>query len=85
MKASTSPNAQYLEQIVLDEIADNPRVDHFVLVCSAVNFIDTTALDVLQELHQHLTDSNVEFLHGRSQRAGHGSPDACRICKQAGR
>ncbi len=55
------PNAQYLEQVVLDEIADNPRVDHFVLVCSAVNFIDTTALDVLQELHQHLTDSNVEF------------------------
>jgi SulP family sulfate permease len=55
------PNAQYLEQVVLEEVADHPHIKHFVLVCSAVNFIDATALEVLEELHHHLQDSQVEF------------------------
>ena len=55
------PNAQYLEDVVLAQIADNPRIDHFVLVCKAVNFIDTTALEVLEELNHRLADNNVTF------------------------
>ena len=55
------PNAQYLEDVVLGHAADHPQVEHFVLVCSAVNFIDTSALDVLEELHHHLGDSDIDF------------------------
>ncbi|MEL7436682.1 MAG: SulP family inorganic anion transporter, partial [Chloroflexota bacterium] len=44
------PNATYLEQVVGNAVADNPELEHFVLVCSAVNFIDTSALEVLETL-----------------------------------
>jgi len=53
------PNAQYLEEMVLNTVADNPKVDHFILICSAVNFIDSSALDTLESLHYSLKLSNV--------------------------
>jgi SulP family sulfate permease len=55
------PNAQYLEQVVLSAIADNPAVEHFVLVASAVNYIDTSALDVLESLNEALKSNGVSF------------------------
>jgi SulP family sulfate permease len=55
------PNAQYLEQVVLSAIADNPQVEHFVLVASAVNYIDTSALDVLEALAEALKSNGVSF------------------------
>ncbi|MGJ3237970.1 MAG: SulP family inorganic anion transporter [Anaerolineae bacterium] len=55
------PNAQYLEQVVLATIADNPEVEHFVLVASAVNFIDVSALDVLENLADALNAVGVTF------------------------
>lgn len=55
------PNAQYLEQVVLSAIADNPAVEHFVLVASAVNYIDTSALDVLESLVEALKTNGVSF------------------------
>ncbi|MFW5696761.1 MAG: SulP family inorganic anion transporter, partial [Phototrophicaceae bacterium] len=55
------PNAQYLEDVVLNLVADNPRVEHLVLLCSAVNFIDSSALDVLESLIDTLNEAGVEF------------------------
>ncbi len=55
------PNAQYLEEVVLNTIADNPKVDHFILICSAINFIDSSALDTLESLHYSLKLSNVNM------------------------
>ncbi len=55
------PNAQYLEEMVLCQVADHHEIDHFVLVCKAVNYIDTSALETLEELHQHLADNNIGF------------------------
>jgi sulfate permease, SulP family len=55
------PNAQYLEHVVLSAIADNPQVEHFVLVASAVNYIDTSALDVLEALVEALNTNEVSF------------------------
>lgn len=55
------PNAQYLEEVVLEEIAARPEVTEFILVCTAVNFIDTSALDVLKALHQRLSDNGMGF------------------------
>jgi len=54
-------NAQYLESYLLGAVADAPKVKHLVLVCSAVNEIDTSALDVLKNLILELKDSGVEF------------------------
>ncbi|MGB7340115.1 MAG: solute carrier family 26 protein [Phototrophicaceae bacterium] len=55
------PNAQYLEQVVLASIADNPEIEHFVLVASAINFIDSSALDVLETLADALANNGVQF------------------------
>ncbi|MEL6405096.1 MAG: sulfate permease [Chloroflexota bacterium] len=55
------PNATYLEQVVGNAVADNPELEHFVLVCSAVNFIDTSALEVLENLNDTLTENGISF------------------------
>jgi SulP family sulfate permease len=55
------PNTQYLEDIVLSEIADHPKITAFVLVCKAVNFIDASALETLEDLHHRLSDNKIGF------------------------
>jgi sulfate permease, SulP family len=55
------PNTQYLEEIVLGAVADNPEIEHFVLDCSAVNYIDTSALEVLERLGDELADNDIDF------------------------
>jgi sulfate permease, SulP family len=55
------PNAQYLEGFLLNTISERPEVDHLVLICSAVNYIDVSALEVLESLHQELADSDVSL------------------------
>ncbi len=52
-------NTQYLETYVLNAVADNPAIEHLVLVCSAVNYIDTSALETLTNLLHELRDANV--------------------------
>lgn len=53
------PNAAYLEDQMLGCVADNPEIDNIVLICSAVNYIDTSALEVLEKLIHELYDSGV--------------------------
>jgi SulP family sulfate permease len=43
-------NAQTLEARLLNAIAEQPEVQHLVLICSAVNSIDTSALETLENL-----------------------------------
>lgn len=52
-------NAAYLEDYVLRYVADHPKVEHFVLVCSSVNMIDASALETLESLHSRLKDAGV--------------------------
>ncbi len=52
-------NAAHLEDFVLRYIADHPRVQHFVLVCSSVNMIDASALETLESLQSRLKGSGV--------------------------
>jgi SulP family sulfate permease len=54
-------NTKYLEEVVLCQAADNPEIDHFVLVGTAVNFIDASALETLESLIHQLKDADVEF------------------------
>ena len=52
-------NAQALEDLLLSAVADCERVRHVVLICSAVNFIDTSALETLENLVDELRDGGV--------------------------
>lgn len=52
-------NASYLEDYLLRAIADDKSVDHVVLVCSAVNFIDASALETLETVIMRLRDAGV--------------------------
>ncbi|MBJ6986151.1 sulfate permease [Devosia sp. MC521] len=55
-------NARFLEDLVTDQVAGNDRVKHVVLMCSAVNFIDLSALESLEAI-QHRLDTQGVKLH----------------------
>ncbi len=54
-------NTKYLEDCVLGLIADRPEVKDFVLICTAVNFIDASAVETLEALQVQLADAGVTF------------------------
>lgn len=54
-------NSKYLEDTVLDLIADQPEIEHFVLAATAVNVIDASALETLESLNLSLKDAGVKF------------------------
>ncbi|MBK8899872.1 MAG: solute carrier family 26 protein [Anaerolineaceae bacterium] len=54
-------NSKFLEDTVLGCIADRPEVDNFVLIGTAVNFIDASALETLETLRQELKDAGVQL------------------------
>ncbi|NIC03902.1 SulP family inorganic anion transporter [Billgrantia bachuensis] len=55
-------NARYLEDTVYDLVATRPELEHVVLICSAVNLIDASALESLDAINARLNDSRV-MLH----------------------
>ncbi len=54
-------NTAYLEDVLLDTIIDHAAIRHLILICSAVNFIDTSALESLERLIDRLRDAGVTF------------------------
>ncbi|GHC26333.1 SulP family inorganic anion transporter [Aidingimonas halophila] len=52
-------NARYLEDTVYDLVAKHPDIEHVVLICSAVNLIDASALESLEAINNRLDDSRV--------------------------
>jgi len=54
-------NTKYLEDVVLQMVADKPEVKYLVLNGIAVNSIDASALETLESLHQELCDAGVEL------------------------
>ena len=52
-------NARYLEDYVLDRAARSPDLRHVVLLCSAVNDIDMSALESLEAIDQRLASMGV--------------------------
>jgi SulP family sulfate permease len=53
------PNARFLQQEVLRLVSERPGVRHLVLQASAINHIDTSALETLEELQRELSDMGV--------------------------
>jgi SulP family sulfate permease len=54
-------NARFLEDLITDQVAGNDRVKHVVLMCSAVNFIDMSALESLEAIEHRLNDLGVKL------------------------
>ncbi|TXI01338.1 MAG: STAS domain-containing protein, partial [Pseudorhodobacter sp.] len=54
-------NTRYLEDLILDRTADAPALRHIVLMCSAVNEIDMTALETLESLNHQLKDRGISL------------------------
>ncbi|MEC7762206.1 MAG: sulfate permease [Pseudomonadota bacterium] len=52
-------NARYIEDYILDRLAQGQPVKHVVLMCSAVNVIDLSALESLEELNRRMDDMGI--------------------------
>lgn len=52
-------NAAWLEEWALGFVADNPDSKHLVLNCAAINYVDGSALEVLDRLEEELTNAGV--------------------------
>ena len=54
-------NAKYLEQKIIDVIADNNSIKHLILMCSAINNIDISAIEILESINDELKQLNIGF------------------------
>lgn len=54
-------NSRYLEDHLLIAVAEEQQLKNIVLICSAINFIDSSAAEALTNLIAELRDSGVTF------------------------
>ena len=54
-------NARWLEEFVLEQVAEHPRLRHLILMCSAVNAIDASALESLEAINHRLSDAGISL------------------------
>lgn len=54
-------NAKYIEDFVLRTAAEQPQLRHLVLICSAINFIDASALETLTSLVNGMRDAGIQL------------------------
>jgi SulP family sulfate permease len=54
-------NARWLEEFVLEQVADQKTVRHVILMCSAVNAIDASALESIEAINHRLEDGGISL------------------------
>jgi sulfate permease, SulP family len=54
-------NARWLEEFVLEAVAEQPQLKHLILMCSAVNGIDASALESLDAINHRLYDGGIRL------------------------
>lgn len=52
-------NARWLEEYVLERVAERPELRHVILMCSAVNAIDASGLESLEAINHRLQDGDI--------------------------
>jgi SulP family sulfate permease len=55
------PNARFLEDLIGEQVALAPKVAHVVLMCPAVNVVDSSAIESLQAISERLAASGVQL------------------------
>jgi SulP family sulfate permease len=53
------PNTKHFEEALLNHVAENRAVKAVVLICSAVNYIDSSALETLSSLVSELKEAGI--------------------------
>lgn len=54
-------NARWLEEFVIEQVAELSALRHVVLMCSAINAIDASALESIEAINHRLADSGVKL------------------------
>ena len=54
-------NARWLEEFILEQVADQTTVRHVILMCSAVNAIDASALESIEAINHRLEDGGISL------------------------
>lgn len=54
-------NARYLEDKIHNRVADDKTIRHVILLCSAINEIDLSALESLEAINDRLREMNVQL------------------------
>lgn len=54
-------NARWLEEYVLEQVAERPSLRHLVLMASAVNAIDASGLESLEAINRRLADGGIRL------------------------
>ncbi len=54
-------NARYLEDLIYDRVVCDAPISHVVLMCSAVNEIDMSALESLEEINRRLGEMKISL------------------------
>ena len=52
-------NTRYIEAFILNRLADSAEIEHVLLICTATNFVDTSGLEMLEELSVNLQEIGV--------------------------
>ena len=55
-------NTRFVEEYILQQCLEQPQIKHVVLICTAVNFIDASAIETLESLVHNLRGEGV-ILH----------------------
>ncbi len=55
------PNARFLEDTINHAVSQDPSIREVVLMCSAVNFIDASALESLERIDHRLRDAGLRL------------------------
>ena len=54
-------NTNYLEDAIMRLVADNQSINHVVLICSSISFIDTSALESLDDILYRLQKADIQL------------------------
>ncbi|NVD28774.1 sulfate permease [Parasphingorhabdus flavimaris] len=54
-------NARWLEEFILEQVAEQKTVRHVILMCSAVNAIDASALESIEAINHRLDDGGISL------------------------
>jgi len=54
-------NARWLEEFVLEQVAEQPELRHLILMCSAINGVDASALESIEAINHRLDDAGVKM------------------------
>ena len=54
-------NASYIENLISEKMSTHPEIEHLILVCSGINFIDSSALETLEHLSEALKEAGISI------------------------